>query len=189
MWCYDVPSCQQRQQQTPFFVTRRAPPPGDAARPPGSRPSASGASRDLPAISRARPPAQRQVAGHPDDVWSLRHRPAPELPRGRQLRLRELCASEPQRPGISPPWSPCPLRHCAGRPGATGPPPADCSSDAWMGDSGSADNAVGWNFRGQRLIAAMIQSLVVDQGMGARGFGRRPARQRRGGACALPQQT
>lgn len=41
-----------------------------------------------------------------------------------------------------------------------------CSSDAWMGDSGSDENTVGWNFRGQRLIAAMVASLVSEQGMG-----------------------
>ena len=41
-----------------------------------------------------------------------------------------------------------------------------CSSDLWVGDVGASDATFGWSFRGSRIVAAVIASLV-DKGMGA----------------------
>jgi hypothetical protein len=41
-----------------------------------------------------------------------------------------------------------------------------CSSDAWIGDVGASDATWGWAFRGQRIVAAVLASLVRTQGLG-----------------------
>ena len=42
-----------------------------------------------------------------------------------------------------------------------------CSSDAWAGDAGPASNPMGWQFRGQRIVAAVLQTLRQQQGLGS----------------------
>lgn len=52
-----------------------------------------------------------------------------------------------------------------------------CSSDAWAGNIGAADTplstlktisgTLGWNFRGQVIIAAVMDALVTEWGLGA----------------------
>jgi len=44
-----------------------------------------------------------------------------------------------------------------------------CSSDAWSGNIGAADVSFGFNFRGQRNIAATIATLQAQAGLGASG--------------------
>ena len=44
---------------------------------------------------------------------------------------------------------------------------AYCSSDAWAGDVGAADNSFGFNFRGQRIIQATLSLLVSNNGLGS----------------------
>ncbi len=46
-----------------------------------------------------------------------------------------------------------------------------CSSDAWMGDSGFNSNAVGWSFRGQRIIEAVITDLAANFSLGTAAIG------------------
>jgi len=43
-----------------------------------------------------------------------------------------------------------------------------CSSDAWVGNIGASNFTWGWAFRGQRILAAAIHSLVQAQGLGAK---------------------
>jgi len=42
-----------------------------------------------------------------------------------------------------------------------------CSSDAWVGDAGASESTFGWHFRGQRILAAVLASLVQTQGLGS----------------------
>ena len=42
-----------------------------------------------------------------------------------------------------------------------------CSSDAWIGDIGASDATFGWAFRGQRILASVLASLVHTQGLGS----------------------
>ena len=41
-----------------------------------------------------------------------------------------------------------------------------CSSDAYVGNSGFNANAVGWSFRGQRIVTAVIERLIADYALG-----------------------
>jgi len=42
---------------------------------------------------------------------------------------------------------------------------AYCSSDAYMGDVGASNDTWGWHMRGQRLVYAMIQHLILNHGL------------------------
>ncbi len=46
---------------------------------------------------------------------------------------------------------------------------AYCSSDAWAGDAGPESNSFGFQFRGQRIIAATLRTLMLQHGLGAPG--------------------
>ena len=41
-----------------------------------------------------------------------------------------------------------------------------CSSDAWVGNVGANYNAVGWPFRGQRILEATLATLVANFSLG-----------------------
>ena len=41
-----------------------------------------------------------------------------------------------------------------------------CSSDAYVGNSGFNANPVGWSFRGQRIVTAVIERLIADYALG-----------------------
>ena len=43
--------------------------------------------------------------------------------------------------------------------------PAPACSDLWMGDSPASNSTFGYAFRGRRIVAAVIQSLMADKGM------------------------
>jgi hypothetical protein len=44
---------------------------------------------------------------------------------------------------------------------------AYCSSDAWAGDAGPDSNTFGFQFRGQRIIAATLRTLMLQHGLGS----------------------
>ena len=42
-----------------------------------------------------------------------------------------------------------------------------CTSDLWSGDAPASDDTYGFTFRGSRVVAAVINALVSEQGMGS----------------------